>query len=45
MISPRQKLSSMSSLRRMAMCSSPKAVPQEATAVFTPARCIAITSV
>ena len=27
------------------MCSSPKAVPQDATAVVTPARCIAITSV
>lgn len=37
--------SSEMSRRTIFACSSPKAVPQVATAVSTPARCIAITSV
>ncbi|CNK57730.1 Uncharacterised protein [Mycobacterium tuberculosis] len=43
--SPRYQLSSIINLRSIARWSSPKAVPHEATAVVTPAKCIAITSV
>ena len=43
--SPRNSFWSMSSRRRTLMCSSPNAVPQVATAVSTPARWQAITSV
>ncbi len=43
--SPRNSFWSISSRRRILMCSSPKAVPQVATAVLTPARWQAITSV
>ena len=44
-ISPRNSSESSSSRRSTWMCSVPKAVPQVATAVGTPARWQAITSV
>ncbi|SKV29169.1 Uncharacterised protein [Mycobacteroides abscessus subsp. abscessus] len=45
MSSPRKYESSIIRRRSIDRCSSPKAVPQDATAVVTPARCMAITSV